>query len=151
MVYNILNKKGTFGICKRYLDSYRTAILPDGCVNSFNKSKSIHIMACRMMDAKPLSAPLLPYCQLHPKEHIAVKFYSKFNTFHYSKSYKYAATSWTTTIHVSCWPMGSIVMVVFVFFTLVNIGPRGKYIITSPYIYYLPACIGQFVSTNFLV
>ena len=31
-------------------------------------------MACRLFGVKPLSAQILPYCQLHPKEHILVKF-----------------------------------------------------------------------------
>ena len=35
-------------------------------------------MACRLDGAKPLSEPMLPYCQLDPKEHISVKSYSKF-------------------------------------------------------------------------
>ena len=35
-------------------------------------------MACRLLGAKPLSEPMLPYYQLDPKEYISVKFYSKF-------------------------------------------------------------------------
>ena len=35
-------------------------------------------MAWRLFGAKPLSEPMLPYCQLDPKEHILEKFYSKF-------------------------------------------------------------------------
>ena len=37
---------------------------------------------CRLFGAKPLSEPMLPYCQLHPAEHISVKFYIKFKRFH---------------------------------------------------------------------
>ena len=42
-------------------------------------------MACHLVGAKPLSEPLLPYCQLDPKEHISVKFESKYRTFHSRK------------------------------------------------------------------
>ena len=32
-----------------------------------------HIMACRLVGAKPLSDPKLDYCQLGPREQISVK------------------------------------------------------------------------------
>ena len=35
------------------------------------------IMACRLTGAKPLSEPMLPYCQLDHKEYISVKFHLK--------------------------------------------------------------------------
>ena len=38
-------------------------------------------MAWRLFGTKPLSKPMLRYCQLDPKEHILVKFHSKFNNF----------------------------------------------------------------------
>ena len=38
-------------------------------------------MACRQYGAKPLSEPVLPYCQLDLKEYISVKFYLKFKVF----------------------------------------------------------------------
>ena len=41
----------------------------------------VQIMACRLFGAKPLSRPMLPYCQLDPKEHISVIFYVKFKVF----------------------------------------------------------------------
>ena len=41
----------------------------------------VQIMACRMFGTKPLCEPMLPYCQLDPKEHISMKFYSKFKIF----------------------------------------------------------------------
>ena len=34
----------------------------------------LQIIACRLLRAKPLSKPILPYCQLDPKEHMSVKF-----------------------------------------------------------------------------
>ena len=42
-------------------------------------------MACRLFGAKPLSKPMLDYCQLGPKEQTSVKFYSKYQTFHSRK------------------------------------------------------------------
>ena len=45
----------------------------------------LQIMACRLFGAKPLSEPMLSYCQLDPKEYISVKFYLKFKTFHSRK------------------------------------------------------------------
>ena len=38
-------------------------------------------MACCLLGAKPLSEPMLPFCQLDPKEYVSVKFYSKFESF----------------------------------------------------------------------
>ena len=32
-------------------------------------------MACHLVGGKPLSEPMLPYCQLDPKEHISVIFF----------------------------------------------------------------------------
>ena len=34
----------------------------------------VQVMACRLFGAKPLSEPMLDYCQLNPWEHISVKF-----------------------------------------------------------------------------
>ena len=34
-----------------------------------------------MAGAKPLSEPMLPNCQLDPKEYNSMKFYSKFESF----------------------------------------------------------------------
>ena len=42
-------------------------------------------MACRLIGAKPLSEPMLDYCQLDPHEHISVKIWSKYNNFHWPK------------------------------------------------------------------
>ena len=42
-------------------------------------------MACRMVGAKPLSKPMLTYCQWEPKEPISMKFYLKFKYFHSRK------------------------------------------------------------------
>ena len=45
----------------------------------------VQIMACRLFGAKPLSEPMQAYCQVEPKEHISVKYYSKFKGFHSRK------------------------------------------------------------------
>ena len=37
-------------------------------------SALVHIMACRLFGAKPLSKPMLGYCQLDPIEQTSVKF-----------------------------------------------------------------------------
>ena len=42
----------------------------------------LQIMACRLFGANPLSEPMLPYCQLDPKQCISVKFHLKFKSFH---------------------------------------------------------------------
>ena len=43
------------------------------------------IMACRLFDAKPLSAPMLGNCQIDPKEQTSVKFESTYKTSHSRK------------------------------------------------------------------
>ena len=48
-------------------------------------SALFQIMACRLDGAKPLSEPMLTYCQWDPKEHISRKFYLKFKCFHSRK------------------------------------------------------------------
>ena len=43
------------------------------------------IMACRLFGAKPLSKPMLVYCQLYPYDQTSVKFRSKHKKFHSGK------------------------------------------------------------------
>ena len=43
-------------------------------------------MACRLSGAKPLSEPMLSYCQLDPKEHISVKFHLNLKVFIHGNS-----------------------------------------------------------------
>ena len=45
----------------------------------------VQIIASRLDGAKPLSEPILTYCQLNPKESISMKFYLKFKYFHSRK------------------------------------------------------------------
>ena len=49
----------------------------DAYMRQYNIPTLVQIMACRMLGAKPLSEPMLPYCQLGHKEHtcISVKSY----------------------------------------------------------------------------
>ena len=49
-------------------------------------SALVKIMACRLFGAKPLSKPMLGYCQLDHWEQTSVKFWSKYKTFHSWKS-----------------------------------------------------------------
>ena len=37
-------------------------------------------MACRLLGAKPLTEPVLTYCQLDPQEQTSVKFESHYKT-----------------------------------------------------------------------
>ena len=64
----------------RYCD-YR----PDALLRQRIGWALVQIMACRLIGAKPLSKPMLAYCQLDPKEQTSVKFQSKFNHFHSRK------------------------------------------------------------------
>ena len=50
-------------------------------MHQYNIASLIQIMACCLFGAKPLSDPMLPYCQLDPKEQISVEFYSKIKNF----------------------------------------------------------------------
>ena len=45
-------------------------------------SPLVQIMACRLFGAKPLSEPMLGYCQLDPWEQTSVEFRSKYKIFH---------------------------------------------------------------------
>ena len=48
-------------------------------------SSLVQIMACRLIATKPLSKPILDYCQLDPCEHISVKTLLKYHNFHWRK------------------------------------------------------------------
>ena len=52
-------------------------------------------MACRLFGAKPSSEPMLPYCQLDPKECISLKFNLKFKSFHEKEMhFKMSSAKW---------------------------------------------------------
>ena len=57
----------------------------DTYMRQYNTPTLVQIMACRLIGAKPLSETMLPYCQQDSKEHISVKFYLKFKSFHSRK------------------------------------------------------------------
>ena len=46
-----------------------------------SRTSLIQIMACRLFDTKPISEPMLEYCQLDHWEQTLVKFYSNSNIF----------------------------------------------------------------------
>ena len=48
--------------------------LSDAYMRQSIGSVLVQIMACRLFGAKPLSEPMLSYCQLDPKEQTSVKF-----------------------------------------------------------------------------
>ena len=48
-------------------------------------SALVQIMACRLFGAKPLSKPMMGYCQLDHQEQTSVKFKKKYKTFHSQK------------------------------------------------------------------
>ena len=47
--------------------------------------RETHIYASGLFGAKPLSQPMLTYCQEDHKEHISINFYLKFKSFHSRK------------------------------------------------------------------
>ena len=66
----------------------------------------VQIMACRLIGAKPLSEPMLDYCQLDPCEHISMKILSKYNNFHWWKcTWKCRLRNGVHLVPASiCWP-----------------------------------------------
>ena len=61
---------------QRAINSLRPS---DAYVRQTNMPTLLQIMACRLLGAKPLSEPMLPYCQLNPKKHISVFEIHKFS------------------------------------------------------------------------
>ena len=60
-------------------------------------SALVQIMACRLFGAKPLSKPMLGYCQLDPQEQTWVIFFIKSKTFHSSKCSWKSRGRWVKT------------------------------------------------------
>ena len=50
-------------------------------MRQWSGSALVQIMACRLDGAKPLSEPMLMYCQLDPREHISMKFFLQWKYF----------------------------------------------------------------------
>ena len=58
-------------------------------------SSLVQVMACRLFGAKPLTEPMLAYCQLDSWENISVKFESEFYHFYSMKcNWKCRLTKW---------------------------------------------------------
>ena len=55
----------------------KSLILSDKYMRQWNRLLLVPIMACRLLNAKPLCEPILLYCQLEPKDHTSVKFWLK--------------------------------------------------------------------------
>ena len=66
----------------RRLSAWRPS---DAYMRQYNILTLVQIMACRLLGAKPLSEPMVPYCWLDPKKHISVKFCLKVESFHSRK------------------------------------------------------------------
>ena len=57
----------------------------DAYMRRWTVSSFVQIMACRLDGAKPLTEPMLTYCQLDRKEQYSVKYQSKVEHFHQEK------------------------------------------------------------------
>ena len=58
-------------------------------------SALVQIIICRPFGAKPLSKPMLVYCQLNPYKQTSVEFWSKYKTFHSRKIHiKISSAKW---------------------------------------------------------
>ena len=63
-------------------------------------SALVQIMACRLFGAKPLSKPMLGYCQLDPYKQTSLKFESNYKTFHSRKFvWKYRLRNGSYFVH----------------------------------------------------
>ena len=69
---------GIYCICLIW--AYNSLWLSNAYRRQWTMSTLVQIMACRLDGAKPLSEPMLIYCQLDPKEHISI-FHLKFEYF----------------------------------------------------------------------
>ena len=67
--------------CNEY-NGIPLARLQPNSLRQHNMPIFVRKMACRLSGAKPLSEPMLPYCQLDPKEYNSVNFYSTFKRMH---------------------------------------------------------------------
>ena len=106
--HHLLPLKKT-SLCLFYMHRECSTLMPFVIYKQFNSSppsaeymhwrtgsKLVQIMTCRLDGAKPLSEPMLIYCQLDPREHISMKFYLKFIYFHSRKCV------WTCRLRNDC-------------------------------------------------
>ena len=78
-------KSSWFDVLNELICGCLTHLPLDAYMGRWTGSALFQIMACRLDGTKPLSKPMLTYCQLKPKEHISVKFYLKFKYFRLRK------------------------------------------------------------------
>ena len=62
---------------KSFLEDINPSRLSDAYMRQYPMPSLVPIMACRLFGAKPLSEPMLDYCQPDHKEQIWMKFYLK--------------------------------------------------------------------------
>ena len=81
------HKKGTWICSSQHTNILSLNSSPPSAtyMRLWNGSSLVQIMDCRLDGTKPLSEPMLTYCQLEPREHISMKLYLKFKYFHSRK------------------------------------------------------------------
>ena len=88
-VYNDISVSCFFcpQVCEWFLNLPWLNSSPPSATNmhQWTGSALVQIMACRLFHAKPLSKPMLGYCQLDSQEQTSVKFQSNYKTFHSRK------------------------------------------------------------------
>ena len=68
-------------VCRSH-ESINSSRPSDAYIGQGNIPTMLQIVVCRLFGTKPLSEPILPYCQLDIKKHISLKLYLKFKNFH---------------------------------------------------------------------
>ena len=138
MCHVLVQNKSIQFVLMNYLYTLVPPVLPhsinllrpsDAYMRQYNITKLLQIMAYRLFAAKPLSEAMLPCCQLDPMEHISVKFYSKFKSFHSRKctwkcclgngsNFVSASINLRETIWQTRWCLHCCVMQIFVWMDL---------------------------------
>ena len=75
----VLNK--FINLCCSYYLTHLPLVLHI-CICKSGQHWLVQIMACHLFGAKPLSKPIVGYCQLEPLQQTSVKFSSKCKAFH---------------------------------------------------------------------
>ena len=57
----------------------------DAYMHQKTRQSLVQIMAWRLFGAKPLSEPMMAYCQLDPRKHTSLKYYLRIKNFHSGK------------------------------------------------------------------
>ena len=87
---------GINGLCYNIIILYNLERLVNKILNYMRRwtgSAIVQIMACWQHSAKPLSEPMLTYCQWDPKEYISMKFYLQLKYFH-SRKWDWTCRLW---------------------------------------------------------